>query len=53
VSTERSDQLIDGEVRLRGGATTWTMIFLSFPSNLVPERKLGNQILLLKNKYEE
>jgi hypothetical protein len=29
------------------------MISLSFPSNLVPERKLGNQTLLLKNKYGE
>jgi hypothetical protein len=53
VSVECSDQLFDGEVRLQGGATTQTMIFLSFPSNLVPERKLGNQTLLLKNKHGE
>jgi hypothetical protein len=44
---------VDGEVRLRGGATTRTMIFLFVPSNLVPERKLGNQTLILKNKYRE
>jgi hypothetical protein len=53
MSAERSDQLVDSEVRLRGGATTRTMIFLSFPSSLVPERKLSNQTLLLKNKHEE
>jgi hypothetical protein len=26
---------------------------LVLPSNLVPEHKLGNQTLLLKNKYRE
>jgi hypothetical protein len=53
VSTEQSNQLVDGEVRLQGYATTRTMIFLSFPSNLVPEHKLGSQTLFLKNKYRE
>jgi hypothetical protein len=53
VSAERSDQLVDGEVHLQGGVTTRTMIFLSFPSNLVPKHKLGNQTLLLKNKHGE
>jgi hypothetical protein len=53
VSAERTDQLVDGEVRLRGGVKTRTMIFLSFPSNLVPKYKFGNQTLLLKNKYGE
>jgi hypothetical protein len=36
---EQPDQLVGSEVRLPGGPTTQMMIFLSFPMDLIPERK--------------
>jgi hypothetical protein len=38
MSAKRSDQLVDGELWLPGGATTRKMIILSFLDDLVPER---------------